>query len=503
MRQLSSLDAQFLAAEDGRTHGHVCALGIYDPTTAPGGTLTLDALRALVAERIGLLAPFRWRLAPVPFNIDHPYWFEDPDFDLDFHIRELALPAPGDDRQLAEQVSRLHARPLDRSRPLWELYLIHGLFGGRVAVMTKVHHAAVDGVSGGELLSVLLDPHPEGRDVEPVAAQHGEAVPGQFELLIRGLLGMAGQPLRALRAAPRTLPHLDQIPTVRLIPGVGLLAAASARVTRARRGDGGVLERTTQHAPRTRLNRRIGPHRRFAFTSLPLADIKVIKTALGVTVNDVVLALSAGALRRWLAASGDLPPQPLLAMVPVSVRTPEEAGTFGNRVSAMIVPLPTDEPDARQRVSRVSNVMRSAKDRHRAIPATLMQDANHFIPPALLARASRVVGQLAVRDPLAPPVNVVVSNVPGSPAPLYLAGARLQAQYPVSLIMDGVGLNITVLSYRDALDIGVVGDRDLVPDAWSLIAHAEAELAELHDLVAPTARRRTRTAIPATKEAPR
>ncbi len=160
MHQLTGLDAQFLAAEDGRTHGHVSALGIYDPSTAPGARLTLEAVRDLVATRIDSLAPFRWRLAPVPLNLDHPYWFDDPVFDLEFHIRELALPAPGDDRQLAEQVARLHSRPLDRGRPLWELYLIQGLSGGRVAIMTKIHHAAVDGVSGGELLSVLLDPDP-------------------------------------------------------------------------------------------------------------------------------------------------------------------------------------------------------------------------------------------------------------------------------------------------------------------------------------------------------
>ncbi|HWF69281.1 MAG TPA: wax ester/triacylglycerol synthase family O-acyltransferase [Mycobacterium sp.] len=503
MRQLTSVDAQFLAAEDGRTHGHVCALGIYDPATASGGALTLEAVRALVAERIGLLAPFRWRLATVPLGLDHPYWFEDPTFDLDFHIRELALPAPGDDRQLAEQVARLHARPLDRARPLWELYLIHGLFGGRVAVMTKVHHAAVDGVSGGELLSVLLDPHPEGRTLgSDVTTRQSGSVPSHAELLVRGLLSVALQPLRVLTAAPRALPHLDQVPTVRALPGVKLLAAASARVAGMRRGDGGMLERTALRAPRTRLNRRIGPHRRFAFASLPLADVKAIKNALGVTVNDVVLALAAGALRRWLAANGDLPAEPLLAMVPVSVRTPEQAGTFGNRVSTMIVPLPTDEPDARRRVARISDVMRSAKDRHRATPATLMQDANQFIPPALLARASRVIFGLAVREPFAPPVNVVISNVPGSPAPLFLAGAKLEAQYPVSLIMDGVGLNLTVLSYRDALDLGVVGDRDLVPDLWSLIAQANAELAELRDLVAHKARRRTRNPIPAKKEAP-
>ncbi|HWF28533.1 MAG TPA: wax ester/triacylglycerol synthase family O-acyltransferase [Mycobacterium sp.] len=492
MRQLTSLDAQFLAAEDGRTHGHVCALGIYDPASAPGGVLTLETVRALIAERIGLLAPFRWRLATVPLSLDHPYWFEDPDFDLDFHVHELALPVPGDDRQLAEQVAGLHARPLDRARPLWELYLIHGLSGGRVAVMTKVHHAAVDGVSGGELLSVLLDSDPQGPHREPVVAErHGEALPGQAELLVRGLLGVARQPLRALSALPRALPHLDQVPTMRALPGVGLLAAASARVAGMRRGDGGVLERTRLRAPRTRLNQRIGPHRRFAFASLSLADVKAIKNALGATVNDVVLALGAGALRRWLAADGDLPPEPLLAMVPVSVRTPDQAGTFGNRVSTMIVPLPTDEPDARRRVERVSAVMRSAKERHHATPATLMQDANQFVPPALLARASRVVFQLAVHDPLAPPVNVVISNVPGSPTPLFFAGAQLLAQYPVSLIMDGVAFNLTAFSYRDAIDLGVVCDRDVAPDAWPMVEHVKAELAELRGLVGHKSQRRT------------
>jgi hypothetical protein len=175
------------------------------------------------------------------------------------------------------------------------------------------------------------------------------------------------------------------------------------------------------------------------------------------------------------------------------VRTPDQAGTFGNRVATMIVPLPTDEPDARLRVERISAVMRSAKERHHATPATLMQDANQFVPPALLARASRVVFQLAVHDRLAPPVNVVISNVPGSPTPLFLAGAQLLAQYPVSLIMDGVGLNLTAFSYRDALDVGVVCDRDMVPDAWPLIEYIKAELADMRDLVGHKSQRRTST----------
>lgn len=496
MRQLTSLDAQFLAFEDGRNHGHVSVLGIYDPQSAADERLTLDAVRDVIDERLHLLPPFRWRLAPVPLGLDHPYWVEDGDFDLEFHVRELALPAPGDDRQLADQVARIHSRPLDRARPLWELYVIQGLAGGRVGVMTKVHHAAVDGVSGGELLSVLLDPSPEGRDVAPApGARRAAASPSEAELLARGVLGLVLQPLRALRVAPRALPYLDQVPTVRALPGIGGVAAASARAARPRRSDGGVLERAPQRAPRTRLNGRIGPQRRFAFASLPLADVKALKDALGVTVNDVVVAICAGALRRRLLAGGELPTDPLLAMVPVSVRTAEQAGTFGNRVSSMIVALPTDEPDARNRIARVGCAMRSAKDRHRATPATLLQDANEFIPPALLARASRVVGQLAVRDPLAPPTNVVVSNVPGSPTPLFLAGARLEAQYPVSVVMDGVGLNLTVLSYRGALDLGVVGDRDLVPDVWDLVADVREELSTLRRLI-PISRATT-----ATKEA--
>src|SRR5918998_1737240 len=202
MRQLTSLDAQFLAMETARTYGHVGGFAVHDPTTAPGGRLTRADICRLVGERIPLLPPFRWKLATVPPGLDHPYWVEDEDFDIDFHIRETAVPPPGGARQLGEQIARITARPLDRSRPLWELYLVHGLEGGKVGILTKIHHAAVDGMSGAEIMSILLDSSPEGREVPPPDSDCGEDVPSQVEMLGRGLLGAPRQPLRALRALP-------------------------------------------------------------------------------------------------------------------------------------------------------------------------------------------------------------------------------------------------------------------------------------------------------------
>ena len=490
MRQLTSLDAQFLAAEDGKTHGHVSGLGIYDPSTAPGGSLTLDAVRDLVAGRIHLLPPFRWRLVGVPFGLDHPYWFDDPDFDLDFHIRELALPAPGDQRMLAEQVARIIARPLDRARPLWELYLIHGVENGRIALLTKMHHAAVDGMSGAEILSVLLDPTPEGREVPAPAASSTEAqMPGQLQMLGRGVGALPMQPLHSLRSLPKALPHLDQVPTIRSLPGVATLAAVSRRAAGAipRTRDGGVLEGRRLKAPITPMNRHVGPHRRVALSQQPLAEVKCIKNKFGVTVNDVVIAICAGALRSWLDARGELPDEPLLAMVPVSVRTPEQRGTFGNRVATMLAPIPTHLSDPQERLRAAHDAMGSAKERHKAVPATVLQDANQVIPAALFARAARVTTSVALRHPSEAMVNTVISNMPGSPTPLYLRGARLEALYPISAVMHGIGLNITVMSHCGGLCFGVVADRDLVADAWPLaeeLRRAHDELLALVDIPA-------------------
>jgi len=484
MRQLTSLDAQFLAVESAGTYGHVGGLAVYDPSTAPGGRVTVQDVCRLVGQRLHMLPPFRSRLVEVPFGLDLPYWIEDPDFDLDFHIRESAVPPPGDDRRTAETVARIFARPLDRAHPLWELYLIHGLEGGRVALLTKVHHSVADGVSGNEILSVLLDESPEGREVEPVPEPStGERAPGELEMLVRGALGLPRQPLRALRAIPSALPNLTELPGANAFPGGPLVSGALSRARRllGREEDDGVLEVSTARPPRTSFNGPVSPHRRFAFGSLSLDTVKALKNELEITVNDVVVALAATAVRDWLLARDELPDDPLVALVPVSVRREEERGTFGNRISAMIVPIPTNEPDPRRRLLRTHELLKSAKERHNALPAQLLTDATAFIPPAVAALAARTA--VGVMSRTRPPLNLVISNVPGPREPLYCAGAQLEGHYPVSVVMDGVGLNITVMSYRDHLDFGIIADREQVDDVWNLMDGTGRALEELESVI--------------------
>jgi diacylglycerol O-acyltransferase / wax synthase len=479
MRQLTSLDASFLAVETARTYGHVGGLAVYDPSSTPGGRLGRDEVCDLVSQRLPLLPPFRWRLVQVPLGLDLPYWIEDPDFDLDFHIRDSAVPPPGNDRLLAETVARIFARPLDRSRPLWELYSIQGLEGGRVALLTKVHHSVVDGVSGNEILSVLLDPTPEGRELpESSRVTAGRRRPGQLEMLGRGLVGLTRQPLRALTSLPRTLPNLTDLPGANAFPGVPTLSRGLSALRKAvgAERDEGILEVTTARPPRTCFNGPVSAHRAFAFRSLSLDKVKAVKNALGITVNDVVVALCASAVRDFLSERDELPDEPLVAMVPVSVRTDEQAGTFGNRISTMVVPIPTNEPDPERRLRRAHQLLASAKERHDALPADLLTDATSFIPPAVAALAARTTVRILGRT--RPPLNLVISNVPGPREPLYLAGARLEAHYPVSAVVDGVGLNMTIMSYRDHIDLGVVTDRDQVRDPWPLVRGAARKLEE-------------------------
>ena len=279
MRQLTALDALFLAAENDRTQGHVSAMGVYDAVTASGRPLDAALVRELVTERMHLLPPFRWRLAGVPFGLDHPYWVDEGIVDVDHHVRDVALPSPGDQHQLAEQVAHLIAGRLDRARPLWEMYVIHGLQDGAVAVLTKMHHAAVDGVSGAEVMRVLLDDAATGRELGPAPAVLPERFPSEVEMLGRGVVGMLRHPIRALRAMPTTLPHLDDVPTIRHLPGVKVIARGSRQIKRLvpAADDGAVAAGIDLVAPRTPFQTGVSAHRRVAFGSLPLDDVKTIK----------------------------------------------------------------------------------------------------------------------------------------------------------------------------------------------------------------------------------
>jgi diacylglycerol O-acyltransferase / wax synthase len=479
MRQLTSLDAQFLALESSNQTGHVAGLAILDPSTKEGGELNFRDICRLMEERLPLLPPLRWRLVEVPFGLDYPYWLDDPDFDLDFHVRELALPPGGDRENLAEQVARIVSRPLDRSRPLWELYLIHGLQDGRVGLLTKIHHAVIDGLSGAEIMGVLFDLAPEGRELPEHRENGAERKPSDLEMLTRGLLGLPRYPLRVLRSLPRALPNLDSSPVFAAIPGASLVAKVTDRVTRPISSrETGVLAHTTFKAPKTAFNGRISPHRRFAFGQLDLDEVKAVKNKHRCTVNDVVVAICAGAVRSWLLEHDDLPPDPLVVQVPVSVRTDEQMGTYGNRIMLMSAPFFTNEPNAVRRLKKTHDALAAMKEQHRALPAELLQDTNHFIPPAVFARAARATFAIST-GPGRPTWNLVVSNVPGPQFPLYCAGARLVAHYPVSVITDGMGLNMTVMSYDGHMDFGIVSDRDQIPDLSSMMDRLGDSLEEL------------------------
>jgi WS/DGAT/MGAT family acyltransferase len=470
VQQLTGLDAAFLAMETPAVFGHVGSVCVLDPSTAPE-PLTLERLTAVIAERLHLLPPFRRRLVTVPLGLDQPYWIEDPGFDIEYHVRELALPAPGDDKQLAEQAARLHARPLDRSRPLWELYLIHGLEDGRMAVYTKVHHAAIDGVSGSELLTAVLDITPEGRTVESVPWTP-EREPRAVSVLARSAVSLAGHPLRAARLSyglARSLPMLATSPARPRLPVVDKLL---------RRDDGLVMESTGLRAPSTPFNKNISPHRRWAFRTLPLDDLKQVKNQYGGTVNDVVMALSTAALRRWLMDHDALPEGPLVAAVPVSIRTEEEKGANGNKVSTMIAALPTNLADPVERLHACSAAMRSAKEQHGALPATLLSDVTQFAMPALAGQAARLAARVRLLERVNP-FNLFISNVPGPNIALYYAGARLLGYYPLSALADGQGLNITVCSLDGGMHFGLIADRELVPDLDAMAGYLEDELAVL------------------------
>jgi WS/DGAT/MGAT family acyltransferase len=487
MKQLSGLDATFLTMETANQFGHVSSVSVYErpsPDFQP-----FPAWRAAIEKRLHLLEPLRRRLVEVPLNIDHPYWIEDPDFDLDYHVRHTALPPPGGDAQMSKLIARLIGRPLDRKRPLWESYVIEGLADNRFAVFTKVHHATVDGASGAELLTMMLDQTPEGDEIPP--PEHPwrpERVPSDIEVLNRAAANLMRKPGRLLLLSARAARELGKATRNPI-----LVAAANQWRSSLRGPVGTVLnigrardeERDPPpplpnlRAPRTPFNRTITPHRNFAFQSTSLEAVKAIKNAMGATVNDVVMGACTGGLRTYLEEKGALPDEPLVAMVPVSIRTGEEAEKWTNRVSGLLASLPTNEPDLGERVRKVHEAMVASKDMFSAIPADMLTDFAQFPPPAIFTRATRMATRFRLGDRMNPPVNLVISNVPGPRTPLYSTGAKLLHYYPVSTITDGQGLKITVQSYLDTLDWGLVSCRELVPDLDHLLDCVIREMEEM------------------------
>lgn len=497
MRQLTGLDATFLHMESSTMFGHVSGLAMYSRPSAD-----FDPYR-VVYERFEALAgrvePLHQKLLEVPLGLDHPYWITDDDFDLDYHVRHLGLAPPGDQRQLADQVARIFGRALDRSRPLWEVYVIEGLADGRWALMTKFHHSSIDGGAGVVLLNMLTDSTPDATPDLTLVPIEPESVPTPTELVRRGVSKLAVNPVRALRLQLRVAQGVAD--------SVGFQPAS--QITRqVRRTVRAITRRPDDEhpsaeervrlpltpAPPTPWNKSITAHRRFAMRSAPLDTLRALKSASGGTVNDIVMAVCTGALRNYLLRHDALPDRPLRAMVPVSFRTGEEDVTWTNLVSGIIAEIPTDCDDPRERVRRCHEAMEAAKRQFELIPADTIAQGAQATSPILATAATRLASRLRWADRAnLLPNNVVISNVPGPRAPMWLGGARMENYIPISIVTDGMGLNITVHSYLDRLDFGLIACRELVPDLWDLLDMHFEEIALLcdvygvdHDLVAGT-----------------
>ena len=477
MKQLSGMDVTFLNMETPTTFGHVASLNLFD-ATGPGGENVLETTKQIFLDRIGALEPLRRRLVEVPLGLDLPYWVDDPNFDIDFHVRHHAVPPPGTPQQLSEVISRIHSRPLDRSRPLWELYVIEGIDEGRLfATFTKVHHATVDGAAGAIMLASLLDTAAGTRRRWLRCCGRPSHCRPSSNCIQRTVIEYLKRPEKAIRLTTRAIREArrglaERWPAdPRRASSPSRCRARSASFMRRRiRGVDHEIDNPPHlpytAAPRTPWNASIGPHRRFAYTTLSLEDAKTIRRELGCTFNDVVMALCSGVLRRYLEKHDALPSESLIAGVPISVRTGDEEDVYQNRVSMLLADLATNEPDPLKRLARVRASMDKAKSSFKAIPAETLQDFTQFAPPAIAARAMRMVSRLKIADRTAPPFNLIISNVPGPAHPLYSGGAQLKHFYPVSICTDGQGLNITVQSYNGSLDFGFIVDRDLVPDVW-------------------------------------
>lgn len=459
MERLNGLDASFLYLETPNNQLHMTGVLVFDPSTIPGG-YSFEKMREFMGRRLSRSPAFTRKVVGVPFGIDHPVWVDDEDFDLEAHVHRIACPSPGGARELAELAGEIAGWPLDRNRPLWDMWFVEGLERGYVGLVAKMHHATIDGVSGANLMMHLFDLEPEPAETAEVPTGKPSSRPSDIELFARALVSRARRPLLLPGAMAQTVRGVTSLLMRRSRPGTPAMA-------------------TPFTAPSTPFNRAITPHRRVAFARVPLEDVRAVKDAFGTTVNDVVLALTATAVMRWLHGRGERPERPLVAGVPVSTRGDDSVSMGANLLSAMFVPLATNIDDPVERLLSVREATKGAKEDFRAIGADRLQDWAEFSGPRLFGLAMRMYSEMQLADRHPPALNFLVSNVPGPPVPLYFAGGRLVSLYPMGPVIDGMGLNVTVLSYMDEIGFGFVACRELIPDLWDLADGVVAALGQL------------------------
>jgi WS/DGAT/MGAT family acyltransferase len=459
--RLSGLDASFLYMETPTLHMHVAITAVFDPSTVPGG-YSFRRVRQLIGDRIPLAPVFQRRLVEVPMRLGFPVWVDDPEFDIDNHLRRAALPSPGGMRELADFAADVISRQLHRDRPLWEMWIVEGLEDGKIALVAKMHHSTVDGVSGAELLGVLFDFEPEPPATPTLTPRQLDSrIPSGVELVSQAMIAGLVAPFDVGRMLLRTTHNLFSVRRIRQ----SLTGNAALPLT----------------APRTSINVAVHARRRVAFAAAGLGDVKALKNEMGTTVNDVVLAMCAGALRTYLLAGDELPDVPLVTVVPVSVTSDVAELSGSNKVSAMFVPLPCQIEDPLERLRVIHECTKGAKEEHKALGATTLQNWAEHATPNVFAAAARLYTGMKLADRHRPVANLIVSNVPGPDFPLYLGGSQLLGMFPLGPVMDGFGLNITIMSYLGVLYWGLASDARAVPRLWDIAAAVPDALTELMD----------------------
>jgi WS/DGAT/MGAT family acyltransferase len=443
-KRLKGLDATFLYVETDAMPMHVALCAVLDPSTVPGG-YTFEKMRAFIDSRVPLIKEFHRTVAEVPFRLNHPVWVDDPTYDVEHHVHRAQLDAPGDERQLAVFMGEMAERRLDRRRPLWEFWIVEGLEGGRIALTGKVHHCALDGGAAADLMPAFFGIEPDPAPLEPVDTPPAPR-PDDLEMLSTAVVDRARRMARSVGA----IGHLGR----------------SVRTIATRRNETDGSGGTPLLCPSTPFNGAITGRRAISFGRLSLAEVKAVGRAAGATVNDVLLATTSQAFRAYLALVDALPEDPLIAAVPVSVRSDDQRGETGNRLSVMFVPLHTEIEDPGACLAATVRDSEAAK-REQAILGddTLMRLAE-LLDPLVTPFGTDLYSRAGLADRHRPVINAIVSNVVGPPFPIYLGGARAERLYPMGPVIEGAGVNLTVMSYDGHIDVGLLAAAVLVPDPW-------------------------------------